>query len=64
MPQDASWRGFTKPRNRPPRWGKCIVAFIHDTIDEDVGKRLREEIPNPHFGENPVVTEVRTDEGS
>lgn len=40
------------PRNRPIRWGKYIMAFVYDAIDKDVGKKLREKNPNPHYGQN------------
>lgn len=40
------------PRNRPLRWGKYVMAFVYDAIDQDVGKKLRELNPNPHFLKN------------
>lgn len=40
------------PRSRPLRWGKYVMAFVYDTIDEDVGKALREKNPNPHYLQN------------
>lgn len=40
------------PRLRPIRWGKYIMAFVYDAIDEDVGKELRERNPNPHYMKN------------
>jgi hypothetical protein len=40
------------PRSRPLRWGKYIMAFVYDAVDKDVGKRLREKNPDPHFKQN------------
>jgi P63C domain len=40
------------PRNRPLRWGRYIMAFVYDAIDGDVGKKLRELNPDPHFKQN------------
>jgi hypothetical protein len=40
------------PTNRPLRWGKYVMYFVYDAIDEDVGKALREQNPNPHFLQN------------
>jgi hypothetical protein len=40
------------PRNRPLRWGKYVMAFVYDAIDDDVGKELRKKNPNPHFRQN------------
>lgn len=40
------------PRSRPLRWGKYVMLFVYDTIDEDVGKELRARNPNPHFLQN------------
>lgn len=40
------------PRNRPLRWGKYVMAFVYDAIDEDVGRELRKKNPNPHFLQN------------
>ena len=40
------------PRSRPLRWGKYIMAFVYDAIDEDVGKELRKLNPDPHFKQN------------
>jgi hypothetical protein len=40
------------PRHRPLRWGKYVMAFVYDSIDRDVGKRLREINPDPHFRMN------------
>jgi hypothetical protein len=40
------------PRNRPLRWGKYVMAFVYDAIDGDVGKKLREINPDPHFKQN------------
>lgn len=39
-------------RSRPLRWGKYIMAFVYDAIDGDVGKKLREINPDPHFKQN------------
>jgi hypothetical protein len=40
------------PRNRPLRWGKYVMAFVYDAIDEDMGKALRQVNPDPHFKQN------------
>jgi hypothetical protein len=40
------------PKSRPLRWGKYIMAFVYDAIDEDVGKELRSKNPDPHFKQN------------
>lgn len=40
------------PRNRPLRWGRYVMAFVYDAIDGDVGKKLREINPDPHFKQN------------
>jgi hypothetical protein len=40
------------PRSRPLRWGRYIMAFVYDAVDGDVGKKLREKNPDPHFGQN------------
>jgi hypothetical protein len=40
------------PRSRPLRWGKYVMAFVYDAVDEDVGKELRKKNPNPHFMQN------------
>ena len=40
------------PRSRPLRWGKYVMAFVYDAVDEEVGKKLREKNPNPHFRNN------------
>jgi len=40
------------PRSRPLRWGKYIMAFVYDAVDEDLGMTLRELNPNPHYKEN------------
>lgn len=40
------------PRHRPLRWGKYVMAFVYDAIDEDVGTTLREVNPNPRHGKN------------
>jgi len=39
-------------RSRPLRWGKYIMAFVYDAIDGDVGRKLREINPDPHFKQN------------
>ena len=40
------------PRSRPLRWGKYVMAFVYDAVDEDVGIELRKINPNPHFRRN------------
>jgi hypothetical protein len=40
------------PRNRPIRWGKYVMAFVYDAIDGDVGQKLREINPDPHYRQN------------
>src|ERR1017187_9612892 len=40
------------PRSRPLRWGKYIMAFVYDAIDQDVGNTLRELNPGPHYKQN------------
>jgi hypothetical protein len=40
------------PRHRPLRWGKYVMLFVYDAIDEDVGKELRKRNPNPRFLQN------------
>ena len=40
------------PRSRPLRWGKYVMAFVYDAVDEDVGCELRKINPNPHFRKN------------
>ncbi len=40
------------PRNRPLRWGKYVMAFVYDAVDKDIGKKLREINPDPHFKQN------------
>jgi hypothetical protein len=40
------------PRSRPLRWGKYIMMFVYDAVDDDVGKVLREKNPNPRFLQN------------
>ena len=39
-------------RSRPLRWGKYVMAFVYDAIDKDIGKKLREINPDPHFKQN------------
>ena len=40
------------PRNRPLRWWKYVMAFVYDSVDRDIGKKLREINPDPHFKQN------------
>jgi hypothetical protein len=40
------------PRHRPLRWGRYIMMFVYDAVDEDVGKALRAKNPNPRFLKN------------
>lgn len=40
------------PRHRPLRWGRYVMLFVYDAIDEDVGKALRKRNPNPRFLQN------------
>jgi hypothetical protein len=40
------------PRSRPLRWGRYVMAFVYDAVDQDVGKRLREVNPDPHYKQN------------
>jgi hypothetical protein len=40
------------PRSRPLRWGKYIMAFVYDAVDQDVGNTLRELNPDPHYRQN------------
>jgi hypothetical protein len=40
------------PRARPLRWGKYVMMFVYDAVDEDVGKELRKKNPDPHFLQN------------
>jgi hypothetical protein len=40
------------PRSRPLRWGKYIMAFVYDAVDADVGNKLREINPDPHYKQN------------
>jgi len=39
-------------RHRPLRWGKYVMMFVYDAIDEDVGRELRSRNPNPRFLQN------------
>lgn len=39
-------------RHRPLRWGRYVMMFVYDTIDEDVGRELRKKNPNPRFLSN------------
>jgi P63C domain len=40
------------PRSRPLRWGKYVMAFVYDAVDEDVGKELRRINPDPQHRQN------------
>lgn len=40
------------PRLRPMRWGKYVMMFVYDAIDQDVGRELRKKNPNPRFLRN------------
>jgi hypothetical protein len=40
------------PRNRPLRWGKYVMRFVYDSIDPDLGKKLREINPDPRYKHN------------
>lgn len=40
------------PRHRPLRWGRYVMMFVYDAIDEDVGRELRKKNPNPRFLSN------------
>lgn len=40
------------PRSRPLRWGKYVMAFVYDAVDEDVGKALRLLNPDPQYRHN------------
>ena len=40
------------PRSRPLRWGRYAMAFVYDAVDGDVGKKLREINPDPHYKKN------------
>jgi hypothetical protein len=40
------------PQHRPLRWGRYVMMFVYDTIDEDVGRELRKRNPDPHFLSN------------
>jgi len=39
-------------RNRPLRWGRYVMAFVYDAMDQDVGKELRKINPEPQHGQN------------
>jgi len=39
-------------RHRPLRWGRYVMMFVYDAMDEDVGKQLRSKNPNPRFLSN------------
>ena len=56
---DAFWHELARlehtrysPRSRPLRWGKYVMAFVYDAVDEDVAKELRKINPSPHFRKN------------
>lgn len=36
-------------RSRPLRWGRYVMAFVYDAMDQDVGKTLREINPDPQY---------------
>jgi P63C domain-containing protein len=40
------------PKNRPLRWGKYVMRFVYDSIDPDLGKKLREINPSPQHRRN------------
>lgn len=40
------------PRSRPLRWGRYVMAFVYDAIDKEVGQKLREINPDPHYKQN------------
>lgn len=40
------------PQHRPLRWGKYVMMFVYDAIDQDVGNTLRELNPNPRHRRN------------
>lgn len=39
-------------RSRPLRWGRYVMAFVYDAMDQDVGKALRQINPDPQHGTN------------
>jgi P63C domain len=39
-------------QSRPLRWGRYVMLFVYDAIDDDVGKQLRKKNPNPRFLRN------------
>jgi hypothetical protein len=39
-------------RHRPIRWGQYVMRFVYDSIDPDLGRKLREINPNPHHRQN------------
>jgi hypothetical protein len=39
-------------RHRPLRWGGYVMRFVYDSIDPDIGQKLREINPNPHYKRN------------
>lgn len=40
------------PRHRPLRWGKYVMRFVYDSIDPDLGRKLRELNPDPRHRQN------------
>jgi hypothetical protein len=40
------------PRHRPLRWGKYVMRFVYDSIDPDLGRKLREINPDPRHRQN------------
>lgn len=40
------------PKHRPIRWGKYVMRFVYDSIDPDLGRKLREINPGPRHGQN------------
>ena len=41
------------PRHRPLRWGRYIMMFVYDAVDEEVGKVLREKNPKSEIFQKP-----------
>lgn len=39
-------------RHRPLRWGGYVMRFVYDSIDPDLGRKLRETNPNPRHRQN------------
>jgi hypothetical protein len=40
------------PRHRHLRWGRYVTAFVYDSVEEDVGHKLREIEPDSRFKRN------------